>query len=235
MKPTSHTRPGLRATLARTALLSSVIAITTGLGLPTNAEASVQWIRFPYPLNDDPSMSPTDNCRSVYRWGGARKEERQAPYAPALNVYYQLHHPWAEAANMAGDGEYIEGIWVGNPPAGMHRAKAGSCWAIVPGFLIGLQADRDYSGGVIDHEWYPEFVIPRPPSPPIDDLPAPPPPPQFTKEELDGFTITFDGPNGKKRHWVRGFRNVIEVKGSEIVKKLQVGWVLYEDTKAMPK
>lgn len=229
------THSGQHLAWVRRALCASVLAITAGLVLPTDAEASVQWIRFPYPANDDPNMTPTKNCRAVYGWGGARASERQPPGVAALNVYYQLHQPWADAAYVSGDGDYVDGIWVGNPPAGVSRAKAGSCWAIVPGFLIPLQGDRDYSGEVIDHEWYPEFLIPRPPSPPIDDLPSPPPPPQFTKEELDGFTITFDGPNGRKRHWVRSFRNVIELKDGTLTGKLQTGWVLYEDTKVLPK
>lgn len=226
---------GRAAPWTRRLIFSSVIALATGLALPGDAQAWVQWIRFPYPVVDDPTLSPTENCRAVYVWGGARRNERLPPGVAAFNVYYQLHQPWADMAYASGDGSYVDNVWVGNPPAGVNRAKVGSCWALVPGDRTPIQADRDYSGEVIDHQWELEFVIPRPPSPPIDDLPSPPPPPQFTKEELDDFTITFDGPNGRKRHWVRSFRNVIEVKDGALTGKLQTGWVLYEDTKVLPK
>ncbi|MBK8283458.1 MAG: hypothetical protein IPK97_00500 [Ahniella sp.] len=210
-------------------LMSSIFALVGLAVLPTQANAWVQWIRYPYPAIDNPGMTPTKNCREVYEWGRSRGSERMAPHAPAFRVHFQLHEPYATQAWLAGDGEEIDGVWTGNPPAGISRRKAGSCWALVPADRTPLQADQDFSGEVVDHEWFPEFVFPRPPSQPIAFPPPPPPPPQFTKEELDSFTYTFTGPDGTKRHWVRGFRNVDQINGNDLIETLQTGWILYQD------
>ena len=213
------------------ALMSSIFALVGLAVLPTQANAWVQWIRYPYPTNHNAAMSPTENCRAVYSLGGPRRSERKAPSVWAYLVHYQLNEPYATPARLAGDGMDIDGVWVGNPPAGVSPGKAGSCWSLVPADRRPIQADQDFSGEVIDHEWYPEFVFPRPPSQPIVfPTPFPPPPPQFTKEELDSFTYTFAGPNGTKRHWVRGFRNVTKIDGNNLIETLQAGWILYQDT-----
>ena len=213
------------------ALMSSIFALFGLAVLPTQANAWVQWIRYPYPAIDDPSKSPTKNCREVYEWGAPRKSERAPPGVPAYMVLYQLDDPYDTASWNSGDGEYIDGVWVGNPPPGVSRGVAGSCWGFVPAARTPFQADQDFSGEVIDHKWYPEFVFPRPPSKPVVfPPPFPPPPPKFTREELDSFTYTFSGPDGTKRHWVRSFRNADQINGNDLIQTLQTGWVLYKDT-----
>lgn len=217
------------------ALLTLTMAAIGASLAPGEANAWVQWVRYPYPAIDNPALSPTDNCRAVYKWGGPRKTERKPPYVPGFTVYYQLHEPYATQAWNTGNGMYVDEVWIGNPPAGVARSKAGSCWSLLPADRTPLQADQDYSGEVIDHDWPLELVIPRPGAVPITfPPPFPPPPPQFTKEQLDGFTITHTGPDGVKRHWVRGFRNIAQPSGDDLVDKLQMGWVLFRD-KGTPK
>lgn len=250
---------GYRMTRIRDVGKSLTIAALAGVSLMVAANASASWVayvpmRYPTEVSNT-LLSPSENCQNVY--------SRDTPFLPEHRgisgahlgdfVIYQLEQPWGIQSSLNDDGatgwwvhqtdgsaEFHDdrfGRWIGNPPDPKNPGKFGICMMTVPADRNPWQADTDYSGGVIDHEWYPDFVFPIRGGT-LTQFPPPfPPPPQFS----DGSTFRWDTSlladeviEGRRTFWVEGFRPLQRLEGDKLITEFQRGSVrLVESIKSV--
>lgn len=226
------------------------MAASAGISLLVATNALAAWTAFVpmrYPTEVSSALlSPTENCQNVYA--------RDAPFLPEHRgiagahlgdfVVYLLNEPWHTRSWVGADGaagwwahrtdgsvvfridEF--GRWIGNPIDPKNPGKFGICMMLVPDDRVPWRTDTDYSGGVIDHEWYPEFVFPIRGGA-LTQFPPPfPPPPQFS----DGSQILWDTTSvadeadaGRRTFWVEGFRPLQHLEGDKVITEFQRGRV----------
>jgi hypothetical protein len=188
-------------------------------------------VAYAYPSHD-PTRTPNQNCRDVYTVLGTRPSTLRGAHTASDSLYVLTEETVSTYGNLGRevpdeDGPLLSrfgSTWIAESPDPANPGAYGYCMTTYLGMnYFPMQGDQDFSDGVIDHEWYPEFVW-RPGLQPIPGFP--PPPPRFSKAELASSIKPAAPVNGVPTYWIYEMRLVKTNQGKLMY---QPGWALVKE------